>query len=323
MILWRPLLDAIGVRWIDRGRNTARNHVNIACPWCGTNDPSYHLGINEADGAYYCLRSQPPHAGRSTPFLLIKLGVAPSQIEGLLREFSDGETALRSERFRDPTDWEKFPAAADHPAALQYLRSRGIEPPAVVARRYDLRFTTVGRNSWRILMPLHLNTAVVGWTGRALSKRAEPRYLTNDPTGAALYIPIYPTGDTHTVQLLEGPFDALAVSDAVAPEVIGIGLLGLDLSQQKLRHLADVIGLAAPGVSMLITRDEDQSWLATEIFKEALAREMACPYRGEFDLFQYPLPDGVKDAGEMTRAEIQAWHRGDRNGLRAGMARRL
>jgi hypothetical protein len=304
MILWRQLFDAIGVRWIDRGHNTARGHVNIPCPWCGTADPSFHLGIEEATGAYYCLRSQPPHAGRSTPFLLMKLGVPSFQIDALLRDYSDDSPPPRTLRLRETTGWESLASAADYPAALTYLSGRGLAPPAVLARRYDMRFATVGRHAWRVLLPLHLNFTVVGWTGRAIGPRQSPRYLTNDPSdGASLYIPAYPTKATHTIVIVEGPFDALAIADAYHPvqDITAIALTGLNIGRLRREHLGDVIGLAhKPNV--LVTLDEDQSTYTSENLKDVLAHATGLPQAGNF-----PLPSGVKDAGEMTRSQIRTW----------------
>jgi hypothetical protein len=303
-ILWRQLLDAIGVRWIDRGHNTARGHVNIQCPWCGPADPSAHLGIEETTGAYYCLRSQPPHGGYSTYRLLGALKVPSSQIDTLLRDFSDDSPPARTPRYRETTDWDQFKSAADHPAALTYLRSRGLDPPAVLARRYDMRFAAGGRHGWRILLPLHLNFSVVGWTGRAITERMAPRYLTNDPSdGASLYIPVYPQETTRAIVIVEGPFDAVAITDAFHPshEIIAIAVIGLVVGPVRRQHLADVIGLAhEPRV--LVSLDNDQEVTVRAKFKATLAQGTGIPYPENF-----PLPIGAKDAGEMTRAQIRAW----------------
>jgi DNA primase len=279
--------------------------VNITCPWCGTADPSAHLGIEEATGAYYCLRSQPPHAGYSTKYLLGALNVPSFQIDALLRDFSDDSEPTRTPRYHETTDWDRFQSAADHPAALAYLKEeRGIDPPAVIARRYDMRFTTVGRHSWRILLPLHLNFAVAGWTGRAITDRQTPRYQANDPTeGASLYVPVYPTEATRIIVVVEGPFDAIAITDAFHPthEIIAVAVIGLNIGPVRRQHLADIINLAqAPRV--LLTLDNDQGPHIVANFKAALAQATGIPYPRNF-----PLPPAVKDAGDMSRTQIRAW----------------
>jgi len=303
MILWRQLLDAIGVRWIDRGHNWSRGHVNIPCPWCGPSDPSYHLGIKEADGAYFCLRSHGRHAGRSPYWLLQALGVPSFQIDGLLRDFSDDAPPPREPRWRDPTKWEGFQSATAFPEALTYLRQRGLDPPAVIARRYDMRFAITGPHAWRILLPLKLNFEIVGWTGRAITDRQEPRYFNNDPSGnRSLYIPAYPGPATKIIVLVEGPFDAIAITDAY-PEhrIVGIGLLGLNISSERRQHLAEVIALAE-NPRVLLVLDQDQERNKRQNSKDVLARGTGIPHPESF-----PLPVGVKDAGEMSRQQITAW----------------
>lgn len=303
-ILWRQLFDNIGVRWTDRGANTARNHVNIRCPMCGTADPSAHLGIEETTGAYYCLRN-PTHGGRSAPYLLMRLGVPSFQIDGLLREFGDDSPPTRVQRYREPTAWDKFPSAIDNSTALTYLRSRGFDPPAEAVRRYDMRFTIAGRHSWRILLPLRLNHDIIGWTGRATGKHQEPRYLTNDPSdGASLYIPVYPTNETRIIVLVEGPFDAIAICDAYQPtrRVIGIAVTGLHLSPLRRQHLADVIAMAHPDCRVLLTLDTDQERNIRENFLNLVARGTGIPYPEIF-----PLALEHHDTGGMTREQIRRW----------------
>jgi hypothetical protein len=304
-ILWRQLFDALNIRWIDRGHNIGKGHVNIRCPWCGPSDPSYHLGINEADGAYYCLRSHPPHHGRS-PYRLLGQGlkVEPYQIDALLRSYSDDSPPARTERHIDTTEWDRFESATEHPVAVDYLASRCIDPPRLVARRYDLRYGgNSGLHSWRILLPLHLNGAIIGWTGRAIRDQ-EPRYRANDPSyGASLYIPAFPTEATHTIVIVEGPFDAIAITDAYysTGEIIAIAIEGLNVSPRRLLHLADVIGLVEkPRVLLMLDADQDRN--TVENFKKLLVRGSTIPHPESF-----LLPPGFKDAGEMSRDEIRAW----------------
>jgi len=303
MILWRQLLDAIGVRWIDRGHNCARGHVNIPCPWCGTADPSAHLGIKEADGSYFCLRSNGQHRGYSTPWLLLALGVPSFQIDGLLRDFSDDAPPPRQPRWHEPTKWEGFQSATAFPEALTYLRQRGLDPPAAAARRYDMRFARTGRHAWRILLPLKLNSEIVGWTGRDITDRQTPRYRANDPSeGRALYIPEYPGAATKTIVLVEGPFDAIAITDAYPDhKTIAIALIGLNINVEKRQHLAEVIALA-DNPRVLLVLDQDQERNKRENSKDVLAHGTGIPHPESF-----PLPRGVKDAGEMNRQQITAW----------------
>jgi hypothetical protein len=304
-ILWRQLFDAINIRWIDRGHNIGKGHVNIRCPWCGPSDPSYHLGINEADGAYYCLRSHPPHHGRS-PYRLLGEGlkIEPYRIDALLRSYSDDSPPVRTVPYHDTTEWDRFKSVTEYPIAVNYLAERGIDPPRLIAQRYDLRYGgNTGRHAWRILLPLHLSGALIGWTGRAIRDQT-PRYQANDPTGSAsLYIPAFPTEATRVIVIVEGPFDAIAITDAFysTHEIIAIAIEGLAVNTRRRLHLADIIGLVK-NPRLLLTLDADQDRNTVENFKELLVLGTSIPHPESF-----PLPPGFKDAGEMSRGEIRAW----------------
>lgn len=253
MIRWRQLFDHLGIEWKDRGSNCSRGHVNIPCPQCGRNDPSYHLTISEETGEYYCYRS-PHHSGRSLPWLLICLQVTPSEIDGLISEFSDDQYVARSAPRQKRVDWAKFESAADSQICLDYLASRGFDNPRSICLQYDLRFTKYGDNAWRLLFPLTTLTDTVGLTGRALRSHQKPRYLTNDPYGSSIY---QPRMSGRILLLCEGPFDALAA--AVAGTDVSIAttaILGTSLPVERRMHLAK---LAREAIRVIYVPDGDQS----------------------------------------------------------------
>jgi len=68
---WRRLLPRLGVAWTDRGANHAKGNVNIKCPFCGPQDPSYHMSVSEEKPAYYCYRNT-QHRGQNLFVLLHK-----------------------------------------------------------------------------------------------------------------------------------------------------------------------------------------------------------------------------------------------------------
>jgi hypothetical protein len=244
MIIWRALFDAIRVPWRDRGSNCSRGHINCRCPWCGNMDPSYHLTINEENGAYFCLRTPDKmHSGRSLPWLLLGLGVDSSEIDRLIEEHTDQRQPVQL--VAAPArilDWNRFEPASDYDAATEYLASRGYPDPHEIIRSFGLRFTKVGRFSWRILMPLRSpgdRGSVLAFTGRATREQQSPRYLTNDPMEGSLFLPANPictpiaallgtalpaekklhlgriVRKYPSIIMLEGPFDALTLAWAV------------------------------------------------------------------------------------------------------------
>lgn len=224
MILWRSLFDALRVPWKDRGPNCSSGRVNISCPWCGDQDPSFHLSIDESTSAYFCMRTPGSHhSGRSVPWLLLGLKVHPTEIDALVAQHSDEHPPPRLTTSRvQVLDWDKFESAADHEAPLDYLRQRGYASAEGLARRYDLRFTRVGRHAWRVLMPLTCpqdGYRVTAFTGRTIRDQT-PRYLINDPSGASLYLP----------------------TDLGMGRVCVAALQGTALTQEKRLHLSMLAG---------------------------------------------------------------------------------
>ena len=191
-IRWADLLNHLGIEWTDSSRYAGRGRwIGIRCPWCGSQDSGFHLGLSLQFSGYHCLRSE-AHRGRSLPYLLRALGVDRAEIDTLLH-FYGGEA--RSSRYEPPPPrpvspfvqrWQRLQPAADDPEALTYLSQRNFTDPVRVAKEYDLRTARGGgqlaRRIWFKLTDLNGN--VVGCTGRAMDKHhSGPRYYTqcSDP----------------------------------------------------------------------------------------------------------------------------------------------
>ena len=311
MIRWRALLDALRIQWRDRGANTSRGNVNLKCPWCGRLDPSHHLTINEETNEYYCYRAPKQHSGRSTPWLLMGLGVKPHLIDGILSEFSDRHqprsvlTAVPS----SPINWDKFAPADTSAPALEYMAGRGY--PRSVTSAFDLRFTNVGRNSWRILMPLSLFGDVTGFTGRAIIAGTDPRYLMNETFPGSLYLPdrIMPAQDVNILLLCEGPFDALSVAVTTSSaDVYPASILGVALPSERLLHIA---ALARNAKHVIYVPDRDHPAQATYALIADLrsACRASVPHFKDIDVARIPM--GSKDLDEMYKArKLEPWLRG-------------
>lgn len=288
MIRWRALLDHLRIEWRDRGANSSRNHINIQCCWCGRNDPSFHLSIDEDDGAYYCLRNGKAHSGRSTPWLLLGLGVHPSEIDSLVDEFSDRDSKPKlAEAPKQKFDWNKFEPAESSRLCVEYLRSRGYEHPEGVCEYQSLRFTKTGKFAWRLLLPLTIGTNVTGFSGRALRASQAPRYLTYDEFGGSVFSPsriVYPT-----LLLCEGPFDALAADASLLP-ISAIAILGTQLPAERCLHIASI---ASQTKRIAYVPDKDQSYSSTYRLIEELE---GTPGIRKVELVA--LPDGYKDIAE-------------------------
>jgi hypothetical protein len=305
MIRWRQLFDSLRIEWKDRGSNCSRGHVNISCPQCGRNDPSFHLSINEEDGAYYCYRQPGHHSGRSLPWLLICLQVEPHEIDHIIAEFSDDRQVARSAPTQKSVDWRKFESATEVQICLDYLEGRGFANPKMTCLAYDLRFTRFGNNAWRLLFPLTTANSATGVTGRALREHQSPRYLTNDPFGCSIYLPR--ASSARMLLVCEGPFDALAAAAVAVDEALPVmpaAILGTSLPIERRMHLAR---LAKQVEKIIYVPDQDQSRADTYRLIESLE---GTP--GIDQVAVYELPSDYKDIAkfyETDKTGVRKWMR--------------
>src|SRR5215831_11102115 len=74
MIDWIQILDQHRIKHQDRGPSTNRGNTYVKCPWCGTSDHGFHLGIstNSPWRGYGCWRNS-RHRGKSPSRLLAAL----------------------------------------------------------------------------------------------------------------------------------------------------------------------------------------------------------------------------------------------------------
>lgn len=230
-------LDYYRVDYRDHGKNCARGHVVIKCPWCGEDDPSEHLGI-QVDGpfAYGCWRNA-DHRGRN-PVRLVQAIMRCSwgRAKDIVRTFG-GELSSSTDDLEEAIEGLKKTGKEDKHRVfhvehvwrtfrrvwtdiggepyIRYLSSRGIEDPRRFAETFDLRFALSGKWSKRLLIPVYDidGNSVLSWTGRSIGS-SDIRYLSSKDSDNAfrpndtVYAP--PDGyNGEVLVVLEGPFDAM------------------------------------------------------------------------------------------------------------------
>lgn len=227
---WIQLFEDSSIEYVTRSPNTKRGEVSVKCPWCGSEDPSFHLGVNLTNEVWGCHRNV-AHRGKS-PIRLIAalLGVSTPQARLIAAQYgrSDPDTlldfALTSEAPKaderavvDLSQFEGFKLIRPDGTGTKYwdyLASRGFHCVADLVFRYGLRYTTTGRWKDRILIPINDIHGLVGWTGRAITPRpvVAPRYLSSSSAIKSTLWQcdvLYQGGDVLFV--CEGPVDAMKV----------------------------------------------------------------------------------------------------------------
>lgn len=197
---WQQFCDHHRIPYVTRGPNTAREHISIQCPFCGSADPSQHMGmaLNPAAPVWGCMRN-PEHRGKSPVRLVMALLAcsllhAMSIVNSSAPEFDDFEKLVHDMQTRDleaelvvakrpPGTLDFLPEFREvRPSGIggrfmAYLRDRGLEPTSAVVNKYGLRYAVTGPFKYRLIIPFYSGSKLVGWTGRALG-RASLRYST-------------------------------------------------------------------------------------------------------------------------------------------------
>ena len=319
---WIRFFRSYGIEYVDTGKNVKKGEVNTKCPLCGPRDPSEHLGFNLESSKYACWRDS-THRG-SSPVRLIRaflkisvreaIEIAGVEIDAPLEPLD--ELSARLEALED--DFVRSPdlRALRLPKALRkvsedvlfgrfyrYLESRGFSRRDIpkVIDLYDLRCASTGEQRFRLVFPIKIRGAIVGWSGRAITSTAEIRYKT------------YPTGDDavgpriilnydeaarkpgRILQVVEGPLD-VAKLDFYGKRhgVRAVGTLGLDLSPSKVSLIASLSDLYDQVLVLFDNSAEKQTLDAVERLS-FLGAEVS------------PKPPGFDDPGALTAREVSSF----------------
>lgn len=336
---WVRFLDENRVPYITRGANVSRGEVNIRCPFCGSADPSQHMGLNLENGWWSCWRNRAAHSGKSPLRLIMRLmGVSyheAREIAGLGDDYVDPEgfdamaarilgrikrdgPAPMSER-RFLTLDESFKPLTDSIRTRKhwnYLYRRGftearggIEDVDRLVRLYDLRAGVSGPWADRVIIPYYEDRALVTWTGRAIGSAAI-RYRDLDtktsliPPKETLFnidcmLPDNNPGDA-ILLVQEGPFDALKV-DYYGRD---LGVRSTAMSTNSISEAQAHLLKAAERRfrAILIAMDAKTEFGVVDSMKMRQAL-------GFIKCAITQLPEGVPDGGALTPSQARNWAR--------------
>jgi hypothetical protein len=197
MMDWIRFFEDQNIPYVSKGRNVKKGHVNIACPFCGPDDPSEHMGVSLTTDVYGCWRSA-AHAGYK-PWNLIRplLNCSFAHARLVAQQYStaDPETvdealaALvgqdnaekrppdRPRTLHLPTDFRLIRKEGTGQRFWHYLKERKFDQLRLLIREYELHYTTTGVWKDRIIFPIYQDGKLVSWTGRAIINPVDaPRY---------------------------------------------------------------------------------------------------------------------------------------------------
>jgi len=332
-LAWRTILTEHGIKSIDRGANVKRGELNIQCPFCGSADPSYHMGLNLETGNWACWRNS-DHRGKSPLRLLVKLlnisyGNARS-LAGLDESVMDPDgfdaiaarvmgrdsritrvEQVRREFLQMPSE---FVPVVDRGAARRtysYLLSRGFDAEGIEAlgQFYGVRAAVGGAYKDRVVLPYYVDDELVAWTARAIGP-AEIRYkdLALDdclvPIKQTLFnydalTPIYPASMPAVLFVVEGPVDALKID--VYGEMSMVRAVGLSTNSMSDEQVYILEEFASRFCRVYIMLDN------ASVLGVVDSMRMKQRLRGIPNLAIMPVPYGLKDAGALSAFQAQSF----------------
>lgn len=336
MFDWPRFLSDHGIEYVTEGANVARNNIGIRCPFCG-DDPSHHMGISLSGRGWSCWRRE-GHRGKHPAKLIAALlgcGFARARayveadsaviddFEGQMEALLKSEEATIHVAPAIPREFRRFSderITTIKKPYYRYLMRRGYTPKQIIrlTDRYQVYYAMRGPFAGRIIFVIEESGIVTSWTGRAVTSKAKVRYkaLTTDPASASLEN-LQPAIRRTTDSLLwydtlrktkgdalfitEGPFDALKI--AVLGRSLGAFATCIFTSHASRRQL-DLLHDILPNFKRrIVLLDDGALAVGTRIAAElsGLAAEA------------WPMPEGVKDPGELTRPQLVALLKGEQN----------
>lgn len=323
MFDWQQFLSSHNVEWRTSGPNISRGSIGICCPWCGSNDTNFHMGINtqalDQRWSYSCWKDQ-THRGNTPYYLIQKIAKCskPEAIriyEGAFTakvELNDILTKLEQTKQKYPYppigfSIDEFRLSLDNSRSqpfFDYLVGRGFKTADLeeLCSLYKLRGSLMGEFSDRLIMPFYVDGALVGWTGRDIGV-GRIRYKTA-PSGVGSGRYIISNFDQAKsggkyLFICEGPFDEKKV-DFYGRRLgaRAVSVLGLALTPGKISLISRLAPLYEKLVVCL-----DQGTLTQGLHFQgqlaALGREVVLLN------IEDALP-GTKDPGELDEQGVSA-----------------
>lgn len=331
---WERFLQENRIDYVTSGPNVKRGEMNIRCPWCGTADPSHHMGLNPENGWYSCWRRRDIHSGKSPVRLIMRLlDVSYSrarELAGLGNDYIDPEgfdaVAARilgkDKNAVKPVAAERRFLEMDRKFAplterirtrrhWNYLYGRGFdrtqrgrEEVDLLVEQYGLMAGVTGVWEDRVIIPFYLDGKLVTWTARAIGKafiRYRDLELEHSLLGPkeTLYNADCINEGGRVLVLQEGPIDVLKV-DFYAKR-LGVRSVGLATNSMS-EAQAFMLKMAEGKFERLLVMMDTKSQLGVV---DSMRMQQKLAFIGSLGI--EPVPFGAGDGGALTGDQVIAW----------------
>lgn len=330
---WRRLLTEQRIPFIESGANVKRGELAIQCPFCGSADPSKHMGLNLETGWWSCWRNRSMHSGKSPVRLIMRLlrvpygrareiaglgddyvdpegfdavmarfmgrnpDVRPEQIDRRFLEFDEGFTpitdAIRTRRYWNYLYGRGFTGSSDAGNDIELL-----------CKLYKLRAGMRGPWVDRLVIPYFQDGKLVTWTARAITP-ATIRYRDLDLETSllapkeTLFNHDCMAGGGKALVIQEGPIDALKIDFYGQP----YGVRSVALSTNSIQEAQTYLLQGA------VDRFERVIVMMDNATKLGIIDSMRMKQQLFFlkNVSIEPVPYGVKDGGALTPRQVINW----------------
>lgn len=149
--------------------------TQLDCPWCGSGTGKFHLGINTGGWAN-CWRCGP----HTLYEVLLEITHDASDVRQILDDLQlrRGPTTKRPTKGRLVRPVGLAPLGRAH---IAYLRRRALNPNTASQLWGAQGIGLAARLRWRLYIPIYYHGVEVSWTTRAISPKAQRRYITASP----------------------------------------------------------------------------------------------------------------------------------------------
>ncbi len=335
---WRRVLTEQRVPFIESGPNVKRGELAIQCPFCGSADPSKHMGLNLETGWWSCWRNRSQHSGKSPLRLLMRLLEVPygraREIAGLGDDYVDPDgfdaAAARfmgrnkdarmeqverrflqldprfvpiSDKMRTRRFWNYL--FAPEPEGRGFNGASGLgEDVDVLCEQYGLLAGVSDVWADRIILPYYLDGKLVTWTGRAIGQ-ATIRYrdLRLDDSLLAPKETLFNHDcileGGKVLVVQEGPFDALKID--FYGQAYGVRSVALSTNSISDAQTFLLQG-AVESFDRVIVMLDNASVLG---LGDSMRMKQALSFLPNISI--KPVPFGAKDGGMLSPKQVIQW----------------
>lgn len=332
---WATFIREQHIPYVTSGPNVKRGEWNVHCPFCGSADPSMHLGMQLETGWWSCWRNRAQHSGKSPVRLIMALLRVPyaraREIAGLgegyidpegfdalaarllTREGATGRPAeVRRRRLDMDPSFRPIGPRGSTRRLYEYLRDeRGFDGQSaagqdvdVVCELYGLRGGTGDFNS-RVVLPYVMDGELVTWTGRAVGE-SFMRYRDLDikhsilaPKETLFNHDAMLDPFARVLLVLEGPMDALKADFYGEP----YGVRAVALSTNSITDAQSYLLQTAMRMERVFIGMDNKSGFGAV---DSMRMKQQISFLGN-SLGVAMVPYGAGDAGELTPDQAIGW----------------